>query len=122
MVAPGYHPRGGSHVAELVPSPFPLLLRRMLREARAERKVFDLPARHFWSAPDDLDLSVTVHGRRVANPVGPAAGPHGQMAQNVVLSWLAGGRFIELKTVQVNDRLTIPRPCSDMETVGYNVA
>jgi putative selenate reductase len=43
------------------------------------------------------------------------------MAQNVLLSWLAGGRFIELKTVQVNDRLTIPRPCIDMETVGYNV-
>ena len=43
------------------------------------------------------------------------------MAQNVLLSWLAGGRFLELKTVQVNDRLTIPRPCIDMETVGYNV-
>jgi putative selenate reductase len=43
------------------------------------------------------------------------------MAQNVLLSWLAGGRFIELKTVQVNDRLAIPRPCIDMETVGYNV-
>ena len=69
----------------------------------------------------DLDLSVVVHGRRVANPVGPAAGPHGQMAQNVLLSWLAGGRFLELKTVQANDRLTIPRPCIDMETVGYNV-
>jgi putative selenate reductase len=108
-------------VAELVPSPFTLLLRRMLREARAEGKVFDLPARRFWSAPDDLDTSVTVHGRRVANPVGPAAGPHGQMAQNLLLSWLAGGRFIELKTVQANDRLTIPRPCIDMETVGYNV-
>ncbi|MGE5127773.1 MAG: 4Fe-4S dicluster domain-containing protein, partial [Betaproteobacteria bacterium] len=107
-------------MAELVPSPFPLLLRRMLREA-AEGKVFDLPARRCWSATDELDLSVRVHGRRVANPVGPAAGPHGQMAQNVVLSWLAGGRFIELKTVQANDRLTIPRPCIDMETVGYNV-
>ena len=43
------------------------------------------------------------------------------MAQNILLSWLAGGRFIELKTVQVNDRLMIPRPCIDMETVGYNV-
>ena len=64
---------------------------------------------------------MAVHGHRVANPVGPAAGPHGQMAQNVLLSWLAGGRFIELKTVQLNDRLTIPRPCIDMQTVGYNV-
>ena len=43
------------------------------------------------------------------------------MAQNILLSWLAGGRFIELKTVQLDDRLVIPRPCIDMETVGYNV-
>jgi putative selenate reductase len=108
-------------VAELVPAPFPHLLRRMLREAEREQKVFDLPARRFWRGSEDLDLSVVVHGRRVANPVGPAAGPHGQMAQNVLLSWLAGGRFLELKTVQANDHLTIPRPCIDMETVGYNV-
>ena len=108
-------------MAELVPAPFPHLLARMLREAEREQKIFDLPARRFWRGAEDLDLSVAVHGHRVANPVGPAAGPHGQMAQNVLLSWLAGGRFIELKTVQVNDRLTIARPCIDMETVGYNV-
>ena len=108
-------------MAELVPAPFPHLLARMLREAEREQKIFDLPARRFWRGAEDLDLSVAVHGHRVANPVGPAAGPHGQMAQNVLLSWLAGGRFIELKTVQLNDRLTIPRPCIDMQTVGYNV-
>jgi len=92
----------------------------MLREAEREQKVFDLPARRFWRG-SDLDTSVVVHGRRVPNPAGPAAGPHGQMAQNILLSWLAGGRFIELKTVQVDDQLRIPRPCIDMETVGYNV-
>ena len=108
-------------MAELVPAPFPHLLRRMLREVEREQKIFDLPARRFWRGPDDLDSSVVVHGHRAANPVGPAAGPHGQMAQNVLLAWLAGGRFLELKTVQVNDRLTIPRPCIDMQTVGYNV-
>jgi putative selenate reductase len=108
-------------VAELIPAPFPHLLRRMLREWEREQKVFDLPARRFWRGPDDLDTSVVVHGHRVANPAGPAAGPHGQMAQNILLSWLAGGRFLELKTVQVNDRLAVPRPCIDMATVGYNV-
>jgi putative selenate reductase len=112
-----YHPV----VAELVPAPFSHLLKRMLRESEHEGKVFDLPARRFWRGSDDLDTSVVVHGRRAANPAGPAAGPHGQMAQNVLLSWLAGGRFIELKTVQANDHLTIPRPCIDMGTVGYNV-
>ncbi len=108
-------------MAELVPAPLPHLLGRMLREREREQKVFDLPARRFWRGSDDLDTSVVVHGHRASSPVGPAAGPHGQMAQNVLLSWLAGGRFLELKTVQVNDRLAIPRPCIDMETVGYNV-
>ena len=108
-------------MAELIPAPFPLLLRRTLREWQGEQKVFDLPARRFWRGSEDLDTSVVVHGHRAANPVGPAAGPHGQMAQNILLSWLAGGRFLELKTVQANDRLSIPRPCIDMETVGYNV-
>jgi putative selenate reductase len=108
-------------VTGLVPAPFPLLLRRMLREYEAEGKVFDVPSGRFWRGCDDLDLGVPVHGRRVANPSGPAAGPHGQLAQNLLLSWLAGGRFLELKTVQVNDRVKVPRPCIDMATVGYNV-
>lgn len=54
-------------------------------------------------------------------PVGVAAGPHSQLAQNIVVAWLCGARVIELKTVQTRDRLTIPRPCIDMQDEGYNV-
>jgi putative selenate reductase len=108
-------------MAELIPAPFPSLLRRLLAESRGEAKVFDLPARKFWKGSTDLDLSVRFHGRGASNPVGPAAGPQDQMAQNVVLAWLAGSRILELKTVQINDRLTIPRPCIDATNVGYNV-
>ena len=108
-------------MADLVPAPFAHLLRRMLREHEREGKVFDLPSRRFWRASADLDTSVRFHGRRAANPLGPAAGPQDQMAQNLVLAWLAGSRILELKTVQVNDRLTIPRPCIDATNVGYNV-
>ncbi len=60
-------------------------------------------------------------GRPAATPVGPAAGPHSQMAQNIVLGWLAGARVFELKTVQVLDDLDIGRPCIDMETIGFNI-
>jgi putative selenate reductase len=108
-------------MAELIPSPFPHLLRRMLREHEREGKVFDLPARKFWHGDPALDTTALFHGRRAASPLGPAAGPQTQMAQNIVLSWLAGSRILELKTVQVNDRLTIPRPCIDAANVGYNV-
>ena len=108
-------------MAELIPARFASLLRRMLREYEREGKVFDLPARKFWHGAADLDTSVLFHGRRAASPLGPAAGPQDQMAQNVVLAWLAGSRILELKTVQINDRLVIPRPCIDAVTVGYNV-
>ena len=106
---------------ELIPAPFPALLRRMVREHEREGKIFDLPARKFWRAPADLDLSVRFHGSRASNPLGPAAGPQDQMAQNIVLAWLAGSRIMELKTIQINDRLALPRPCIDATTVGYNV-
>jgi putative selenate reductase len=106
---------------ELIPAPFPVLLRRMVREHERERKIFDLPERKFWRAPSDLDFGVSFHGRPASNPLGPAAGPQDQMAQNIVLAWLAGSRILELKTVQVNDRLVLPRPCIDATTVGYNV-
>jgi putative selenate reductase len=108
-------------MAELIGAPFASLIRRMFREFEREEKVFDLPARKFWHGSPDLDTSVLFHGRLASNPVGPAAGPQDQMAQNIVLSWLAGSRILELKTVQINDRLTIPRPCIDVTNVGYNV-
>jgi putative selenate reductase len=106
---------------ELRPAPLASLLRRLFREFEGEGKVFDLPARKFWHGDPGLDLGVRFHGRPAANPVGPAAGPQDQMAQNIVLSWLAGSRILELKTIQVNDRLAIPRPCIDATNVGYNV-
>lgn len=54
-------------------------------------------------------------------PIGPAAGPHTQMTQNIIASYLTGGRFFELKTVQKVDELKIERPCIDAEDEGYNV-
>jgi putative selenate reductase len=107
-------------MAELVPIPLSALARRLDNELDRGEGVFDLPRRKFFAGSGDLDTGVTFHGRRAAAPLGPAAGPHTQMAQNLVLSWLGGARILELKTVQVRDDLAIPRPCIDMRTVGYN--
>lgn len=108
-------------MAELRPYPFAALIRRMLHELAESDGVFDLPKRTFFRGESASDLSVSFHGSRAATPLGPAAGPQTQMAQNLLLSWLSGCRIMELKTVQVNDRLEIPRPCIDMQTIGYNV-
>ncbi len=108
-------------MARLVPHPFAALARRMFRELEQREAIFDLPARKFVLGDGAHDTAVRFHGLAAGTPFGPAAGPNTQMAQNLVLAWLAGGRVLELKTVQVNDHLEIPRPCIDMQTVGYNV-
>ena len=108
-------------MAELRPYPFKALVRRMFRELEQEEAVFHLPRAKFFRGAGDRSFATHFHGRRAATPLGPAAGPHSQMAQNLVLSWLGGARILELKTVQVQDRLEIPRPCIDMQTVGFNV-
>ncbi|MGD2120732.1 MAG: glutamate synthase [Gemmatimonadota bacterium] len=108
-------------MAELHPIPFPELLGRMERELSVAGSIFDLPVRKWFRPEGSFDFSATHAGRRAATPVGPAAGPHTQLTQNIVLAWLAGGRIMELKTVQVRDDLEIPRPCIHVPNVGFNV-
>ena len=108
-------------MAELTPIPFAILATRLFSELEQKKAAFDLPERFFYRGGGSRDLSLKLHGGRAATPFGPAAGPHTQMAQNIVLAWLGGGRFMELKTVQIMEDLHIPRPCIDMQTVGFNV-
>ncbi|MDR3683846.1 MAG: putative selenate reductase subunit YgfK [Geothrix sp.] len=65
-------------------------------------------------------LAREMFGRTVAAPLGVAAGPHTQLAQNIVASWLCGARFIELKTVQILDEIEVSRPCIDALDETYN--
>jgi len=106
---------------ELQPQSLSQLLRRARREA-ATGSVFDLPIKKMWTGPKSThDVSRDFHGETAANGVGPAAGPHTQLAQNIALSYLAGARVQELKTVQIMDELDIPRPCIDAANIAFNV-
>ncbi|HEY2510111.1 MAG TPA: hypothetical protein VGI39_04625 [Polyangiaceae bacterium] len=109
-------------MAILVPHRLEDLLRRMLVEHARTGGIYDLEAREIWrGASPGFDVGVENHGLRAATGVGPAAGPHAQLAQNIALAWLGGARILELKTIQVLDHLDIPRPCIDAQTVGFNV-
>ncbi len=111
-------------MVDLYSAPFVELIDRMRLEYARQQSMFDLPVRKWYlpsQAADAPDLSVRFHGQLAGTPVGPASGPQTQMAQNLVLSWLAGSRILELKTVQIDDQLTIARPCIDATNVGYNI-
>ncbi len=98
--------------------PFGALLERVFGELRLHGSVFSIPSSHFHKAPGGR---VRVFSQEAEGLVGPAAGPHSQLAQNIITSYLAGGRFIELKTVQDKDDLVVKKPCIDARDEGYNV-
>lgn len=85
-----------------------------------EKSVFDIPENLFYHPAKENPLRTSMFDQPLESPVGISAGPHSQLAQNIVAAWLCGARYIELKTVQTDDELDIPRPCIDMPFEGYN--
>lgn len=65
----------------------------------------------------------TLFQRHLSLPLGPAAGPHTQLAQNIAAAYAGGARFFELKTVQVIDGpdLHVEKPCITAAHECYNV-
>jgi putative selenate reductase len=90
-------------------------------ELNTRDSIFGIPRQHFFVPSDHDPFRTTAFGHLLETPFGPAAGPHSQMAQNIVAAWLCGARYIELKTVQTLDVLDVSKPCIDMEDEGYNV-
>jgi putative selenate reductase len=100
---------------------FDVLLNWILTELEEKQSIFGIHRSLFYVPQKDSPYSSDILRQHLATPIGPAAGPHTQLTQNIICAWLSGGRFIELKTVQIMDELEIPRPCIDMEDEGYNV-
>jgi putative selenate reductase len=95
------------------------LLSWIKREEKTS-KLFGIPKSLFFNPSDDDVFRINRYGRLLETPVGVAAGPHTQLSQNIVSSWLTGARYIELKTIQVLDELEVTKPCINMEDEGYN--
>jgi len=99
--------------------PFGQLMDWALCEYKAEGSVFGV--RKLYA--NNSDNNYQIFGESLELPFGPAAGPHTQLAQNVVASYVAGARFFELKTVQVLDGEDLPvsKPCIVAKDECYNV-
>ncbi|RLD11881.1 MAG: putative selenate reductase subunit YgfK [Chloroflexota bacterium] len=100
------------------PIPFQNLLNWILEEYKSEGAIFGIQKDKFYYKKDDVHFRL--FGEKCETPIGPAAGPHTQVAQNLVTAYLTGGRFFELKTVQIMDTLEIEKPCIDAEKETYN--
>ncbi len=101
------------------PVPFGELVNRLFEEYAETGRIFSFDRVHS-GVRSNSHAPMELFGESADAPVGPAAGPHTQLAQNIVTSWAAGARFFELKTVQIMDTLEIEKPCIDAEDEGFN--
>lgn len=103
----------------MTPMPFSQLVNWMIKEQKEKGSVFGL--KYPYKAEEKNTR--TIFGRSLETPIGPAAGPHTQLAQNIMASYYAGSRFFELKTVQIIDGEDLPvaKPCIRADDECYNV-
>ena len=99
--------------------PFGRLMDWVLTEYEEENSVFGIKKFYRKTGGEVLEI----FGEKLELPLGPAAGPHTQLAQNIVASYVAGSRFFELKSVQVLDGEDLPvsKPCISAPDECYNV-
>jgi NADPH-dependent glutamate synthase beta subunit-like oxidoreductase len=90
-------------------------------ELEQKDSLFNVPTSAFFVPSPDHRYRLHKYGVELDTPFGVAAGPHTQMAQNLIVSWLVGARLLELKTIQTLDELDVNKPCIDVEDEGYNV-
>ncbi|MFZ4521955.1 MAG: FAD-dependent oxidoreductase [Bacteroidales bacterium] len=101
------------------PIPLPDLLQMTLSGLKQDR-FMGIPGNLFYRPQTEDHFGLRRYGRYLETPLGVAAGPHTQLALNIVAAWLCGARYIELKTIQTLDELEVSKPCIDMQDEGYN--
>ena len=99
---------------------FSQLIEWVMKERKTKGTVFGVHQSYIA----DKNHTLHIFDRKLETPIGPAAGPNSQLAQNIVAAYYAGSRFFELKTVQKMDGqemvACIKKPCINVEDEGYN--
>ncbi|MGI6229743.1 MAG: putative selenate reductase subunit YgfK [Tractidigestivibacter sp.] len=101
------------------PMPFDQLMNWILTEYKTQGTIFG-EKRLAHLGPK----ARPIFDERIESPVGPAAGPNSQLAQNIIAAYATGARFMELKTVQKMDgaelSACVNKPCILASDEGYN--
>ena len=104
---------------KMIPLTIDELLSRLTAEYKAFGTAFDVRAPYRAK-----DKTIPIFTEKLEVPLGPAAGPNTQLAENIIAAYFAGARFFELKTVQTLDgedlAKCINRPCIKADDEGYN--
>ncbi|TKB06776.1 putative selenate reductase subunit YgfK [Desulforhopalus sp. IMCC35007] len=95
-------------------------LLKWILEDEKKGRIFGIEKDLFFVPKPSDPFRMHRYGHLLETPVGVAAGPHTQLSQNLIAAWLTGGRYIELKTIQILDELEVTKPCIDMGDEGYN--
>ena len=102
------------------PMPFAHLMNWILGEYRTTQSIFGVSK--LVRRGDGKALPI--FDEKIETPFGPAAGPHTQLAQNIVAAYAAGSRFFEVKTVQIMDgeelSKCVSKPCITAADECYN--
>ena len=103
----------------MTPIPFRELMTWITTEYRRDGAVFGVHKPYKAGVK-----KLPIFGETIETPFGPAAGPHTQLAQNLVAAYAAGSRFFELKTVQIMDgeelSKCVSKPCITAADECYN--
>ena len=105
----------------MTPMPISQLVEWVMKEKKESGSVFGV----YRAYKAKADCQRMIFGRHLETPIGPAAGPHTQLAQNIIASYFGGSRFFELKTVQIMDgaelSACVKKPCIQADDECYNV-
>jgi putative selenate reductase len=102
------------------PSRIDFLLKSIINEQTSHQQTFGTPLIRTIFAQHQKAFGTKIFGYNLKYPLGVAAGPHTQLAQNIVSAWVNGARYMELKTIQTLDELEVSKPCIDAQDEGYN--
>ena len=100
--------------------PFKNLMEWIIDENKTRKSIFGV--KKYYNA--DIKKGFNIYKEHVETPIGPAAGPNSQLAQNIISSYVAGSRFFELKTVQemtgADMVKCVNKPCIKADDECYN--
>ncbi len=101
------------------PTSIQQLLKQILNSLEND-SIFGIYDNLFFTPKNDDVFKTEIFSQNLETPIGVAAGPQTQMAQNIISAWISGARYIELKTVQTLDEINVSKPCIDIQDEGYN--